>query len=129
MRPRDGSQIKIKHVRPQEGNDKNSGKGGKIAASRQIQQTVSSINDGESIAGRRNAQGKMSRHDNQSYRETTHVNKFRSKKDSSLGRLNQSSSNQSGRNEKQKHKKQVSAQKTATSNSGNKVENKRANQK
>ena len=129
VRPRDGSQVKDKQVRPQKGNDKNSGKGGRTAASRQIQQTGSRINDGESIACRRNVHGKMSHHDNQSNRETTQVNKGRSKQESSLGRSNQNSSKQSGQNAKQKHKKQISAQKTATSNSGNKVENKQANQK
>ena len=129
VRPRDGSQVKDKQVRPQEGNKKNSGKGGKTAVSHQIPQTGSGINDGESIACRRNAHGKMSHHDNQSNREATQVNKVRSKQESSLGRSNQSSSKQSGQNAEQKHKKQVSAQKTATSNSGIKVENKQANQK
>ena len=124
VRPRDGSQVKDKQVKPQKGNDKNSGNGGKTPASHQIQQTGSGINDGESIACRRNAHGEMSHHDNQSNRETTQVNKGRSKQESSLGRSNQSSNKQSGQNAEQKHKKQVSAQKTATSNSGNKVENK-----
>ena len=129
VRPRDGSQVKDKLVRPQEGNKKNSRKGGKAAVSHQIRQTGSGINDGESIACRRNAHGKMSHHDNQSNREATQVNKVRSKQESNLGRSNQSSSKQSGQNAEQKHKKQVSAEKTATSNSGIKVENKQANQK
>ena len=114
MRPRDGSQVKDRQVRPQKGNNKNSGKGGKTAASHKMQQTGSCINDGESIACHRNAHGKMSHCDNQSNLETTQVTKGRSKQKSSLGRSNQSGSKQSGQNAEQKHKKQVSAQKTAT---------------
>ena len=110
MRPRDGSQVKDRQVRPQKGNNKNSGKCGKTAASRKIQQTGSGINDGESIACHRNAHGKMSHHDNQTNLETTQVNKGRSKQKSSLGRSNQSSSKQSGQNAEQKHKAGISSE-------------------